>query len=112
LRFLGVLAGLVIGSPAQIPVVCGFGLLVIQETRIPSTIILIITTTEIQVARITADLTEVGIMAVAEIAVVAEDIIDLVMSRLSNQSPEPTLVGAFHAGWQSAKTRRWLSFFR
>jgi hypothetical protein len=70
----------------------------------------IITLTTILAVRIMADLMVAGITAAAETAVVVEDIIDFVMSRLPNQSPEPTAVAAAVA--IHAARRRWLSFLR
>ena len=84
----------------------GFGGLEIQAVRI----LTIITLTMMVAVHITEAVMAAGIMAAAEIAVAVEDIIDFVMSRLPNKSPEPTAVAAAVA--IPAASRRWLSFFR
>jgi hypothetical protein len=86
LRFLVAAEAVVADNQAM----SGLGGLAVQEIQI---LIIIILTTMAGV-RITVAVIAVGIMAAAETAVVVEDIIDFVMSRLPNKSPEPTAVGA------------------
>ena len=66
----------------------GLGGLAIQAVQILTIIIL----TMMAAVRITEAVMAADIMAAAETAVVVEDIIDFVMSRLPNKSPEPRLV--------------------
>jgi len=119
---LGVPEVLAVKSPVMVPAGCGLGGLVILEVRIPRSISHrpmvrhIITLTTMLAVRIMVDLMAADTTAVdlTEAAVVG--IIDFVMSRLPNNSPEPNPIAAFGnartPGVHLVAGSGWLSFCR